>query len=61
MARGTGDPGALAAALNARRVAIWDIDHAEERLEVATEMTGRRPAPGTPRRRCRAGRGGSWT
>ncbi|WP_217920938.1 ATP-binding protein [Miltoncostaea oceani] len=39
VARRTGDPGALAAALNARRVAIWDIDHAEERLAVATEMT----------------------
>ncbi|MGD9572862.1 MAG: AAA family ATPase [Thermoleophilia bacterium] len=37
-ARATGDPGALAAALNARRVAIWDIAHTQERLAAATEM-----------------------
>ncbi len=37
-ARATGDPGALAAALNARRVAIWDIAHTAERLAAATEM-----------------------
>ena len=37
-ARASGDDGALAAALNARRVAVWDIDHVDERLAVATEM-----------------------
>jgi hypothetical protein len=37
-ARGCDDPAALATALNARRVAIWDIDHAAERLATATEM-----------------------
>ena len=37
-ARACGDPGAVATALNARRVAIWDIDHAQERLATATEM-----------------------
>ena len=37
-ARACGDPGAVATALNARRVAIWDIDHAHERLATATEM-----------------------
>jgi DNA-binding SARP family transcriptional activator len=37
-ARAGGDPGAVATALNARRVAIWDIDHAQERLSTATEM-----------------------
>ncbi|WP_217915733.1 ATP-binding protein [Miltoncostaea marina] len=38
LARASRDPGALAAALNARRVAIWDIDHAAERLATADEM-----------------------
>jgi DNA-binding SARP family transcriptional activator len=37
-ARASGDDSALAAALNARRVAIWDMDHVRERLAVATEM-----------------------
>ena len=37
-ARACGEPGAVATALNARRVAIWDIDHAQERLATATEM-----------------------
>jgi DNA-binding SARP family transcriptional activator len=47
-ARGTGDPGALAAALNARRVAIWDIAHTAERLEVATAMTAAAHAADEP-------------
>jgi DNA-binding SARP family transcriptional activator len=37
-ARRAGDPAALAAALNARRVALWAPQHAEERLAVAGEM-----------------------
>jgi DNA-binding SARP family transcriptional activator len=37
-ARACGDPGAIATALNARRVAIWDIDHVDERLETATAI-----------------------
>ncbi len=37
-ARAGGEAGAVATALNARRVAIWDIDHAQERLATATEM-----------------------
>ncbi len=47
-ARGTGDPGALAAALNARRVAIWDIGHTAERLEVATAMIAAAGSAGEP-------------
>jgi tetratricopeptide (TPR) repeat protein len=37
-ARASGDPGALAAALNARRVALWRPAHAQSRLEVVDEM-----------------------
>ncbi len=37
-ARGSGDPSALAAALNARHVALWRPDRIEERLEAATDM-----------------------
>ncbi len=37
-ARGTDDPAALAAALNAQRVALWSPQHADERLAVAGEM-----------------------
>lgn len=37
-ARAGGDPAAVATALNARRVAIWDARHAHERLDTATEM-----------------------
>ena len=37
-ARASGDAGALAAALNARRVALWRPAHAHERLEVVDEM-----------------------
>jgi hypothetical protein len=37
-ARACDNPAAVATALNARRVAIWDIDHAAERLATATEM-----------------------
>ncbi len=37
-ARTAGDPSALAAALNARRVALWDPDHIEERRAAADAM-----------------------
>ena len=37
-ARRAGDDATLAAALNARHVALWDPDHAHERLAVAEEM-----------------------
>ena len=37
-ARRAGDDATLAAALNARHVALWDPDHAAERLAVADEM-----------------------
>ncbi len=37
-ARASGGAGALAAALNARRVALWRPGHAHERLEVVDEM-----------------------
>jgi tetratricopeptide (TPR) repeat protein len=37
-ARRAGDAAALAAALNARRVALWDPHHADERLATADEM-----------------------
>jgi DNA-binding SARP family transcriptional activator/tetratricopeptide (TPR) repeat protein len=37
-ARGSGDPSALAAALNARHVALWRPDRIEERLEAAADM-----------------------
>jgi tetratricopeptide (TPR) repeat protein len=37
-ARVSGDPGALAAALNARRVALWRPAHTRRRLDVADEM-----------------------
>jgi DNA-binding SARP family transcriptional activator len=47
-ARGCGDAAALATALNARRVAIWDIHHAPERLETATEMVAEAERAGDP-------------
>jgi len=37
-ARRAGDDATLAAALNARHVALWDSDHVHERLDVAEEM-----------------------
>jgi DNA-binding SARP family transcriptional activator len=37
-ARGSGDPSALAAALNARHVALWRPDRIDERLEAAADM-----------------------
>ena len=37
-ARAADDPSALAAALNARRVALWTPERIEERLDVSTEM-----------------------
>lgn len=47
VARAQADPVALAEALNARRVAIWDAPHAIERLEVSTEMVVRAEAAGS--------------
>ena len=47
-ARACGDPGAVATALNARRVAIWDIEHAQERLSTATEMVTQAERAGDP-------------
>ena len=38
VAAAAGDPGALAAALNARHVALWRPDRVEERLETAVAM-----------------------
>ncbi len=38
LARRAGEPGALAAALNARHVTLWGPDHTESRLWLATEM-----------------------
>jgi len=38
LARRAGDPAALAAALNARHVALWGPEHTERRLELASEM-----------------------
>ena len=45
-ARASGDAAALAAALNARRVALWSPEHAEERLVVAGEMAATAEAAG---------------
>jgi hypothetical protein len=47
-ARACGDTAAVATALNARRVAIWDIDHARERLETATAMVAEAERAGEP-------------
>ena len=44
-AEATGDAGAVAAALNARRVALWDGEHLAERLRVATAMVERAVEP----------------
>ncbi|HET6690316.1 MAG TPA: AAA family ATPase, partial [Miltoncostaeaceae bacterium] len=48
LAEGTGDPGALAAALNARRVAIWDLAHVDERRATAEAMIAAAQAAGEP-------------
>jgi hypothetical protein len=45
-ARAAGDPAALAAALNARRVALWAPAHADERLATATAMVEAAEAAG---------------
>jgi DNA-binding SARP family transcriptional activator len=45
-ARASGDPGALAAALNARRVALWRPAHSRDRLEVVDEMIAAAEAAG---------------
>jgi DNA-binding SARP family transcriptional activator len=47
-ARACDDAAAVATALNARRVAIWDIDHARERLETATAMVAEAERAGEP-------------
>ena len=45
-ARPADDPAALAAALNARRVALWSPEHADERLAVAGDMIAAAEAAG---------------
>ena len=45
-ARRAGEPAALAAALNAHRVALWAPQHAGERLDVAGEMVAAAEAAG---------------
>jgi DNA-binding SARP family transcriptional activator len=45
-ARASGDAGALAAALNARRVALWRPSHARSRLAVVDEMIAAAQAAG---------------
>ena len=40
------DPAALAAALNARRVALWTPQYTAERLDIATEMVAAAEAAG---------------
>ncbi len=47
-ARACGEPDAIATALNARRVAIWDADHVEERLSTATAMVAEAERAGDP-------------
>jgi tetratricopeptide (TPR) repeat protein len=47
-ARRARDPAALAAALNARRVALWDPQHADERLALAGEVVAAARAAGDP-------------
>ena len=59
-ARRAGDDATLAAALNARHVALWDSDHVHERLDVAEEMIAVASAPGTARRPCK-GATGAWS
>ena len=48
LAEAAGDPGALAAALNARRVAIWDLAHMDERRATAEAMIAAAQAAGEP-------------
>jgi len=48
LAETVGDPGALAAALNARRVAIWDLAHVDERRATAEAMIAAAQAAGEP-------------
>jgi DNA-binding SARP family transcriptional activator len=47
-ARASGDPSALAAALNARHVALWRPDRLDERLDAAAAMAGAARAAGEP-------------
>ncbi len=48
LAEDAGDPGALAAALNARRVAIWDLAHMDERRATAEAMIAAAQAADEP-------------
>lgn len=48
IARRLGDPAALAAALNARRVALWDADHLAERHAISEELVAVAVAAGDP-------------
>ena len=54
MARGLGDPGSLAYALEARFAAIWEPETAEERREIAEEMMRLAEASGDPERMIQA-------
>ena len=45
-ARASGDPAALAAALNGRRVALWTPERIDERLDASTEMIAAAEAAG---------------
>ena len=53
-ARGSGDPSALAAALNARHVALWRPDRIEERLEAAADMIAAARQAGEPHQELQA-------
>ena len=53
-ARGSGDPSALAAALNARHVALWRPDRIEERLEAAADMIAAARRAGEPHQELQA-------
>ena len=48
IARRLGDPATLAAALNAQRVARWDIDHLAERRAISEELVAMAVAAGDP-------------
>ncbi len=48
LARASGDDAVLARALNARRAALWDGDHLDERLAMATEMIEAAERAGDP-------------
>ena len=60
-ARAADDPAALAAALNARRVACWTPEQIEERLDAATEMIEAAEAANDREGVLQAATGASWT